>query len=164
VKDFDPLVPQQYDMPALISQRLKTVKQHAEVPDATDAIATMKYWDEYRRKERLRIAGLGITPDEGGLVTPEQLAQIGLIIGEAPTTANLLEREITNHLEDIYKNGGSPDMVLLTPECAFENGVIGIWRFRWLKLQQRIRGIWSRKGSSGGASAPPTGGTTPTGA
>lgn len=164
MKDFDPLVPQQYDLPALISQRLKTVKQHAEVPDATDAVATMKYWDEYRRKERLRIAGLGVTPDADGLISPEQLAQIGLVIGEAPTLANIAERELTNHLEDIYQNGAKPDFLLISPELAYEQGLIGKWEFRWRKLRQRIRGIWSRKGSSGGRSAPPTGGTTPTGA
>jgi hypothetical protein len=156
------LDPREYDMPALISQRLKTTKQHAEVPDASDAVATMKYWDNYRAKERARIAGLRLQTDDEGMLSPDELARVGVTIGEMPTVRTLWEREVTNHLEDIYRNGATPDMVLLTPELALEHGVIGKGRYRWLKLKQRIRGILKPKGSSGAQSARPTRGTPPT--
>jgi hypothetical protein len=155
------LDPREYDMPALISTRLQQRKAKSDVPDASDAEATMKYWDEYRRKERLRIAGemeaRGIVTDDGehgALLNGDELHRLGFTIGEMPTVRTLWERELTNHLEDIYQNGAKPDMVLLTPEIAFEHGVISRGRFQWLKFLRFVKtGTWKPRGSSGGQSA-----------
>lgn len=147
------LDPKEYDMPALISTRLQQRKAKSEVPDASDAKATLAYWDEYRRKERARLNGImemrGFFLDEsehGRILQPDELAALNITIGEMPTTRSLAERELTNHLEDIYQNGAKPDMVLLTPEMALKHGVIGKWRYRWLKLKQRLLGTSKQKG------------------
>jgi len=69
----------------VVSTVLKETKKVSEVPDANDAVATMKYWDEYRRKEREKTAQM--SPEE-------HLQYFKGVIGEFPTPERLRRLEL----------------------------------------------------------------------
>lgn len=148
--------------PAAVVQEARV---KSEVPPASDAKATLAYWDEYRRVERARIADLQLTatedPELGHLIAPEGLRSLGLKIGEPPTPAGLKQAEINQHLADIYDHGAEPDFVLLSPEFAYDRGLISHRRFKWLKFRQKLGGILNLSAFFGGRSAHRTVGIRP---
>jgi hypothetical protein len=150
--------------PAMHSQRLAEAKVKSEVPDASDAQATMEYWDEHRRKARLLLdtAGVRDRTDAAGNVSGEDIRKF-VTIGEFPTAAAVLTKQIDEMLARVYREGGSPDYALITIEQARSYGLIGPLEYQWRRLRRSLsRGISKLRDSFGGASVRPERGTKPT--
>jgi hypothetical protein len=52
-------------------------------------------------------------------------------------------KRVHRFMNHIYAKGGNPEVVYMTLESAHFHGVIGCWRFQWLKLIRSV-GIWTR--------------------
>lgn len=47
--------------------------------------------------------------------------------------------EMEELLGRVYRDGGNPEYVLITPERAYECGLIGYWEYAWRRLVRRAR-------------------------
>ena len=63
--------------------------QH-DVPDPANVMGTMKYWDDYRARERARFAAMNLKLDDQGVPLPGQ--GLKLDIGEFPTSESLAKK------------------------------------------------------------------------
>jgi hypothetical protein len=134
------LDPKDYNIPAQVASLGMRVKAKSEVPPATDILGTMKYWDDYRLKERARIAqtmemnGLFLDDSEhGGILQPDELAKLTIKIGEMPNAVSLAKIAKAEEAERL----------------AAEKRARA-WSARWARLKQRLNGLWKQSVSSGG--------------
>lgn len=144
-----------FDPPAIIAQRLTEPRKNADMPEASDAEGTMRYWDDYRARERAKLAEM----TEG-----ERMSYFTASIGEFPTPERLkalADKEEMSRLLDIFqKHGSNPDLMYMNIDRAYEMKIISFWEYRWLRLRRSLHkvfhGIWKRNVNSGERSVPRT--------
>lgn len=108
----------------------KSIKNFTDVPDASDINGTMKYWDEYRRKERERFAALNLVLDDNGVPLPGQGLAAHLDIREFPTEESLAKKA----LEEKQKAERAKLQIMLDTRKETT----------WTRLQKKVRSFISR--------------------
>jgi hypothetical protein len=162
----DPIVPK----PAEISIQQEATRQHKLIP--IHAQRTLEKWDKYRAEEREKLSHMTekeqVTEYMAAAIPAEHILELARAYGiKGDLPENKYRDEITEikrneAIDDAYAAGGTPAVVEVSLEAAFDRKLIGPLEFRWRKLLRRLVGTLKRKGSFGAPSAPPTPGTEKT--